>query len=133
MKENCTILWAEDDDDDVLMISEAAETLKVGHLIDFVPNGKECLDKLLRSIPNQTLPQLIVLDNNMPIITGYETLLLIRQHERLNDIPIAFFTTGNSGTEMDVIKSQASVFKKPSDYATLLSTLQQVLDLCKID
>ena len=133
MKENCTILWAEDDDDDVLMITEAAETLNVGHLIDFVPNGKECLDKLLISISNQTLPQLIVLDNNMPIITGYETLLLIRQYEILNDIPFAFFTTGNSGTEMDVIKNQASVFKKPSDYATLLSTLQQVLDLCKID
>jgi len=133
MKENCTILWAEDDDDDVLMITEAAETLNVDHLIDFVPNGKECLDKLLSSIPNQTLPQLIVLDNNMPIITGYETLLLIRQHEILNDIPIAFFTTGNSGSEMDVIKNQASVFKKPSDYATLLSTLQQVLALCKVD
>ncbi|HSC55549.1 MAG TPA: response regulator [Phnomibacter sp.] len=131
MKDNCTILWAEDDEDDVLMISEAAKTLNVDHLIDFVPNGKECLDTLLRSIQSQSLPQLIVLDNNMPIITGYETLLLIRQHEKLNDIPVAFFTTGNSGAEMNVIRTQASVFKKPSDYATLLSTLQEVLSLCK--
>jgi CheY-like chemotaxis protein len=131
MKENCTILWAEDDEDDILMITEAAGTLNAGHLIDFVPNGKECLDTLLRSIQDKSLPQLIVLDNNMPIITGYEALLLIRQHQKFDGIPIAFFTTGNSGSEMDVIKSQASVFKKPSDYATLLSTLQEVLDLCK--
>ena len=131
MKENCTILWAEDDEDDVLLISEAAQTLNVGHLIDFVSNGKECLDTLLRSIQSKSLPQLIVLDNNMPIITGYETLLLIRQHEKLDNIPIAFFTTGNSGVEMDVIKTQASVFKKPSDYATLLATLEEVLSLCK--
>jgi CheY-like chemotaxis protein len=131
MKENCTILWAEDDEDDVLLITEAAQNLNAGHLIDFVSNGKECLDTLLRSIQSKSLPQLIVLDNNMPIITGYETLLLIRQHEKLDSIPIVFFTTGNSGTEMDIIKSQASVFKKPSDYATLLSTLEQVLSLCK--
>ena len=131
MKENCTILWAEDDEDDVLLISEAAQTLNAGHLIDFVSNGKECLDTLLRSIQSKSLPQLIVLNNNMPIITGYETLLLIRQHEKLDNIPIAFFTTGNSGVEMDVIKTQASVFKKPSDYATLLTTLEEVLSLCK--
>jgi hypothetical protein len=56
---------------------------------------------------------------------------LIRQHEKLDNIPIAFFTTGNSGVEMDVIKTQASVFKKPSDYATLLTTLEEVLSLCK--
>jgi CheY-like chemotaxis protein len=131
MKENCTILWAEDDEDDVLLITEAAQNLNAGHLIDFVSNGKECLDTLLRSIQSKSLPQLIVLDNNMPIITGYETLQLIRQHKKLDGIPIVFFTTGNSGTEMDVIKTQASVFKKPSDYATLLSTLEQVLSLCK--
>jgi CheY-like chemotaxis protein len=131
MKENCTILWAEDDEDDVLLITEAAQNLNVEHLIDFVPNGKECLDTLLRSIRNKSLPQLIVLDNNMPMITGYETLLLIRQHQKLDKIPIVFFTTGNAGTEMDVIRTQASVFKKPSDYATLLSTLEEVLSLCK--
>jgi len=131
MKENCTILWAEDDEDDVLLITEAAQNLNAGHLIDFVSNGKECLDTLLRSIQSKSLPQLIVLDNNMPIITGYETLLLIRQHEKLDDIPVVFFTTGNSGTEMDVIRTQASVFQKPSDYATLVSTLEQVLSLCK--
>jgi CheY-like chemotaxis protein len=131
MKENCTILWAEDDEDDVLLITEAAQNLNVEHLIDFVPNGKECLDTLLRSIQNKSLPQLIVLDNNMPMITGYKTLLLIRQHQKLDKIPIVFFTTGNAGTEMDVIRTQASVFKKPSDYATLLSTLEEVLSLCK--
>jgi CheY-like chemotaxis protein len=131
MKDNCSILWAEDDEDDILLITEAAETLNADHLIDFVCNGKECLETLLRSIPNKSLPQLIVLDNNMPIITGYEALLLIRQHQQLNGIPVAFFTTGNSGAEMDVIKNQAHIFKKPSDYATLLATLRELLALCK--
>jgi len=133
MKENCTILWAEDDQDDVSLIAEAAETLKVGHLIDFVGNGKEAIEKLLRSALNKTLPQLIVLDNNMPIQSGYETLLEIYPNPAINHIPVAFFTTGEFGLEMEFIRKHAKVFRKPSSYSAFLGTLQEIMLLCKTE
>ena len=133
MKDNCTILWAEDDQDDVALISEAAENLRVEHLIDFVGNGREAIEKLLRAALNKTLPQLIVLDNNMPIQSGYEVLLEIYPNPAINHIPVAFFTTGEFGHEMEFIRKHAKVFRKPSSYAAFLTTLQEILLLCKTE
>ena len=131
MNRNCTILWAEDDDDDIGLISEAAGEIKVRHLIDFARNGEDALQKLFRSKLTKSLPQLIVLDNNMPIMTGFETLKQILQYEEFKSIPVVFFTTGQVGSELPLIKDHAQVFLKPSTYESFLQTIKQILALCE--
>lgn len=131
MKENCTILWAEDDQDDIDLILEAAKDLRVDHLIDFVRNGEEALNKLFRSSVNKILPQLIVLDNNMPVMSGAEALNRIVKHDQLKTIPIAFFTTGKIGSELHRIHHHAQVFLKPSSYSSFLETIKDILELCE--
>jgi CheY-like chemotaxis protein len=131
MKEHCTILWAEDDEDDIMLICEAADTLKITHLIDFVENGKQALTKLERSAINKNLPQLIVLDHNMPIMTGYEVLQFIQANQVLRNIPVAFFTTGTQGKETDQLATRVHFFKKPSEYSAFLTTLKAIMELCQ--
>src|SRR5688572_8385372 len=99
MKEGCIILWAEDDQDDITIISEAAQHLGVSKLIDFVNTGEEALTKLYSAIIRNKLPRLIVLDNNMPVMTGAQALKRILEFEELKTIPVAFFTTAQIGAE----------------------------------
>lgn len=131
MKPDCTILWAEDDEDDVLFIEEAAEALKVSHLIDFVFNGKEVLTKLEVATSNKTLPQLIVLDYNMPVMSGAEALASIITQDHLKHIPIVLFTTGTLRSESNHLRQHASVFKKPSDRDGFVTMVREIMALCK--
>lgn len=128
MKANCTILWAEDDQDDINLILDAARELGIDHLIDFVSNGKEALNRLFTCSIQKRLPQLIVLDNNMPVMTGAETLQHILQYNQLKTIPLAFFTTGKEG--LQIIPHHAKLFIKPTSYQTFLVTIKAILDLC---
>lgn len=129
MKGDCTVLWAEDDQDDKALIVEAADSLHLTHLIDFVSNGKDALLKLEESLLDQNLPSLVVLDNNMPILTGFETFKLIRTNECLSHIPIAFFSSVTSGVEIEIIKKDAKVFQKPSVYSGFFNIVPEIMAL----
>jgi CheY-like chemotaxis protein len=129
MRENCTILWAEDDQDDIHTISEAAQELGVDHLIDFVTTGEAVLTKLYRAIIHKTLPGLIVLDNNMPVMSGAQVLKRILEFEQLQGIPVAFFTTAKMGAEDLIATHHAQLFIKPATYSTYLETIKQIVAL----
>lgn len=132
MKEAFRVLWAEDDHDDLLLICEAADALQVTHLIDFVPNGKEAIINLQHSLIDKCLPQLIVLDNNMPVVSGFETLNWISTNRSLTGIPVVFFTSVTTGAEVEIISKTAKVFQKPSAYTVFLNTVKEILALCKV-
>ncbi|MFC1571981.1 response regulator [Candidatus Eisenbacteria bacterium] len=51
-------------------------------------NGQECLDKC-----RETVPDLIVLDINMPVMTGEECLKCLREREETESIPVVLLTT----------------------------------------
>jgi CheY-like chemotaxis protein len=61
-----------------------------------VRNGQEVMDYLQNAGQKATYPSLIILDINMPIMDGKETLSRIKQSEEFNDIPLVIFTTSNS-------------------------------------
>jgi CheY-like chemotaxis protein len=130
MNKNCTIIWAEDDDDDLGLISEAAAQLGVLHLIDFVSNGEEVINKLYSAMIHKILPKLIVLDNNMPILSGSEVLNRILKFEQLKQIPVVFFTTGKLGPEQHILENHAQLFLKPASYLSYVATIKQILALC---
>ena len=116
-------MWAEDDEDDIDIILEAARKLGVHHLIEFVTTGEDLLTKLYHSMVQGTLPQLIVLDNNMPVMTGSDALNRIVEFEQLRTIPVAFFTTGQLGAEHHIATHHAQLFLKPGSYTAYLETL----------
>ncbi len=61
---------------------------EAGYLVGFATNGKQAIDIL-----NKTSDfDLICLDIDMPILNGYETCKIIRQDEKLKELPIIFLT-----------------------------------------
>ncbi len=103
-----TILVADDDADDRMMIQEAFEESKLNNKLDFVENGQLLLDYLKRtgdfaSLAGEPYPGLILLDLNMPKKDGREALREIKADPELCRIPVVILTT--SEAEEDIART----------------------------
>lgn len=72
-----TIFWADDDQDDLLLFREVVEAHAPNHTVVEFMHGKELIEALLNGAHND-LPCLIVLDMNMPVLGGRDTLAQIK-------------------------------------------------------
>ena len=126
-----TILWADDDPDDLLLMKEILFKNSKKHLIKEVNNGREALEYLDHAQQKKKLPCLIILDINMPILDGKETLARIKSNENFSNIPVVVFTTSNSELDrMFCEKYKVEMITKPPDYKTLESAVNRLLGYC---
>ncbi len=129
-----TILWAEDDADDLQMIREILQKNQQHFDIVEVRNGKEALTFLENSLVSVGLPCLIILDINMPVMDGKETLAIIKKTESYKSIPVVVFTTSESELDKKFCKKlNTEMFTKPPSYSNLESTLVKLLKFCNPD
>lgn len=123
-------LVVEDDPGDVLMITEALERGQSGWSIHVTGDGQEALDFLQRRTPyeNAPVPDLILLDLNMPRLDGRQALALIKADQNLRHIPIVVFTT--SAAQEDVLgayQNHANAYvTKPIDLDDLEDVVGQI-------
>lgn len=108
-----TIFYAEDDLDDLFIVKQAFQSYNGDIKIIHANNGLEALETLQRLEDKETLPCLILLDINMPGMDGRETLVRIKQDDRLKDIPAAMFSTSSSSLDKEfAAKWDAQFFTK---------------------
>ncbi|RPD49090.1 response regulator [Paracnuella aquatica] len=87
------ILIVEDDEDDQNLLSSAFEKIGKRELVRFFKNGHDLLRHLDAMPPGQH-PALVVLDYNMPLLNGGQTLRRIRAHATQHSVPAVVFSTG---------------------------------------
>ncbi len=100
------ILLVEDDSLDILIIERTLKKININHRLYIAHNGQEALN-MLKGIGVDKitpLPQIIMLDINMPKMNGLELLSEIRKDAELRDIKVFIMTT--SDHETDRITSQ---------------------------
>jgi two-component system response regulator len=99
-----SILLVDDNPDDVALTLRALRKNNMTNNVDIVADGEEALRYLLGSdsAPAPTLPALILLDINLPKVTGLEVLRTIRAHERTRYLPVVMLTT--STEERDLLE-----------------------------
>lgn len=123
------ILWADDDMDDLMLMRHVLEDIGQEYDIREVNNGQEAVEYLEKGKEQSSLPSLIILDMNMPVMNGKETLGIIKKDEMLKDIPVVFFTTSNSELDrMYCRRFNVEMITKPPQYATLKETVRSLLD-----
>lgn len=123
-----TILWADDDADDLQMMHEILLKINKDYNIVEVGNGKEALNCLERSMDSGQLPSLVILDINMPVLDGKETLAIIKSRDEWKSIPIVIFTTSES--ELDKLFCQrfnTQMITKPPLFSILEDTIVNLL------
>ena len=127
-----TILWADDDSDDLMMMKEILLKNSRNYQIVEVHNGKEALDYLQKAHEKENLPCLVILDINMPILDGKETLSILKRTDGLNEIPVVVFTTSSS--ELDKLfckRLNVEMITKPPHYKSLESAVLRLLQFCR--
>jgi two-component system response regulator len=125
---NIFILIAEDDADDRYLLSSAFQENGFTDDLHFVENGVELMDHLnglLEKGNEGQLPQLILLDLNMPKKDGREVLKEIKKHPSLKKIPVIIFSTTNNELEMKRCYELGanSYITKPNSFEHLLITI----------
>lgn len=101
-----TILMADDDPDDRLLLREAFEENRLMNNLETVEDGEELMDFLHRRGKyenSEITPGLVLLDLNMPRKSGLEALKEIKSDEKLRRLPVVILTT--SKAEEDIIRS----------------------------
>jgi CheY-like chemotaxis protein len=94
----CTILMADDDAEDCMLVREALRENGRPHELAFVRDGEELLDYLCRRGEYQGAkdlprPDLILLDLKMPKKDGREALRELKTNPRFRQIPVVVLTT----------------------------------------
>lgn len=126
-----TVLWADDDLDDLFIMRAILERAELDHHIVEAYNGQDIMRYLDALKSKADFPCLIILDMNMPVLDGRQTIHNIREIEKYNSIPIVVFTTSRS--EKDKLFCQSygvEMFTKPSELEQLERVVVHMLGLC---
>lgn len=88
------ILLVEDNDADVILVELAFEELALPHQLHVAHDGNEAMEFLNNQgrFADAPQPHLILLDLNMPGMTGLEVLLLLKDHPEWRNIPVIVMT-----------------------------------------
>jgi CheY-like chemotaxis protein len=122
------ILLVEDNEDDAVIIQEVFSDMRLATLINVVRDGEEALAYLQRTGKYKVvrMPDIVLLDINMPKKNGFEVLEEIKKDPRLHSLPVIMLTT--SHREEDIVRSYA---KGACSYIHKLVDLDQFKHLIK--
>lgn len=124
------ILLIEDNEGDILLTTEAFDEGKILNRTRVVRDGRSAIDLLAADLESATLPDLILLDVNIPRMNGHEVLQHIKQHSDLKHIPVIMLTT--SSTELDITRSYQNhancYITKPVEAADFMNAISKIQD-----
>ena len=124
------VLLVEDDEGDVLMTKEAFEYYKIRNRLHVVSDGEQALQFVRRTGPFADAPRpgLILLDVNLPRVSGMEVLEQLKQDDELLMIPVIMLTTSQAAE--DIVRSyslHANAFiSKPVDFEHFIDAIRQI-------
>lgn len=125
------ILLADDDEDDRFLIKEAFQRQFTNCQVSTVDNGEELLDFLndydQDEAFNRQLPDLILLDLNMPRLDGRNALKVIKQNPAWRHIPIIIMTTSDASPDIEL-----SYLNGANSFITKPATFQQLTHVASV-
>jgi two-component system, chemotaxis family, response regulator Rcp1 len=124
------LLLIEDNPADVRLVREALAEAALATELHWVTSGEEALGFLQRQPPFQQapVPDLILLDLNLPGLTGHEVLARIKTDPTLLSIPVVALTS--SAALQDVLAAYRahvnSYMVKPADFDQFLTLVNTI-------
>ena len=112
------IFLVDDDKEDQLIMLDYFKEIGISDRVRFFDNGEMTINFLELNKDDSALPGLIVLDLNMPVLNGTQTLLHLKRDVRYKHIPIIIFSTSENEEERRKSLSFGAVdyLVKPMNY-----------------
>jgi CheY-like chemotaxis protein len=125
------ILMADDDLEDIELMETAIITIEPTVKFQKVVNGKAVIDYLGKRSEDD-LPCLIILDYNMPELTGSQVLSIICKDKRYEAIPKIILSTSSTHAYInECMKNGATEYLvKPDNMAALTAMAKKLLNYC---
>lgn len=126
MLRSLSILFIEDDVVESMKIDRVIKKLDLPHILQKAVNGEEALEILNKKV---NLPDIILLDLNMPKMNGIEFLSILKKDEALRHIPTIILTTSNNQRDLlECYKIGVSGYViKPLKYDEYINKIEKVL------
>lgn len=102
-------------------------------VFECVAGFEELNDKFLRAFNYDCfIPDLILLDLNLPQVSGMQIFKKLKEHEFYNSIPVAVLTTSSSPLDMSECKNIGinSYFVKPIEYEDCKKLVETIYRFC---
>jgi CheY-like chemotaxis protein len=127
-----SIFLAEDDIDDQEFLTEALKSLDTSIDIHVESSGERAIT-YLESLPTGQTPCLIILDYNLPLVSGHQILESIGEIEKYRNVTKVVWSTSNSShyEQICLNSGAAAYFVKPADIAGIRRLAERMLELCK--
>jgi len=130
MDREIKIILVEDNAEDIAFTRRVLKHNELTGSLLVATNGKEALEAL-QSMNGSDLPELILLDINLPDISGIDLLTLIKNDQRLKAVHVVILTGSNE--DQDIQKSYdlgaSSYLVKPISNDALMLVIEKLFDL----
>jgi CheY-like chemotaxis protein len=124
------ILIADDDSDDIEFITELLQIERPGIQLIHFTNGEEVLN-FLHSSTKTNLPNLVVLDLNMPKMCGKRTIMAIRKDQQLKALPLVVYSSSKEKEDAGFCDQYSiQMINKPWDIQDLKMVAKRIASLC---
>jgi CheY-like chemotaxis protein len=121
--------YVDDDVDDRELLCNAILALDPSIKMLHTDNGHAALKKLEELKSNSALPDLVILDINMPVIGGREVVEEMMHDKKLSQIPVIVFSTSTNPMDVNFFSRYGlEVWKKPDSYSSILDSAKKMLD-----
>ncbi len=122
------ILLVEDNPGDALLTQEAFEDARIAVVLQHVMDADSAIETLTGS-PKDELPDLVLLDLNLPGASGLSVLQRIRASDELGHLPVIVLTSSRSPDDvMEAYRAHANSFiskpVQPDDFLSAVRTLE---------
>jgi CheY-like chemotaxis protein len=124
------VLLVEDDPGDALIVQEAFEHYKIRNTLHVVTDGEQALRFVRQEgeFADAPRPGLIMLDLNLPRVSGLEVLAELKADPNLRVIPVVILTT--SRAEEDVLRSYSlhanAYVSKPVELEAFMGAVREI-------
>ena len=124
------ILLIEDNEGDILLTTEAFEESKIVNNIKVIKDGKEAIRYFEGLTNNDEKPSLVLLDVNLPKVSGHEVLSYIKSNLKYQRIPVIMLTTSSS--EKDILSAYKNhvncYITKPIEVSDFMQAILKIED-----
>ncbi len=122
------ILLVEDNPADVELVCEAFEEAEIPNQIQTVPDGEQAMSYLKAERPyaDRVMPDVILLDLNLPRMDGREVLRVVKSDPDLHLIPVVVLSTSSAEDDVSLAyRSHANAYiKKPVDFNDFIEVIR---------
>jgi len=126
------ILLVEDNEGDIMLIEEAFDDAKLANHLSVLKDGEKAIRFLKKEeeYSEAGVPDLIILDVNLPRVNGHEVLQFIKYEDKFKHIPVIMLSTSSSDKDIELsYENHANCYiTKPVEVEDFLKAVNSIED-----